>query len=401
MLVLSQPPSPPVSTPSWQATFSLGLRPFFLLGSLFSLVSIGYWGGIIAYGWDAPALEIPLSQWHAHEMLFGYAAAIIAGFLLTAVRNWTGLPTAHGSYLALLCCSWLIARLQILLNPAHLIVALVADLAFGVGLLVALAIPLWRTRQWAHLAVISKVLILVAANGVWYSAALNPASEFSARYLQLGLDCGWYMVLALMLLLARRVMPMFIERGCGVAVNLINRSWVDRSSLVLLLLLWLADIAAAPGVAMTVLAGALGVVHSIRLAGWHTRALWRKPLLWVLYLAYASIIFGFGMLALHPFFPQLHMPALHAFAVGGIGMMSMGMMTRVSLGHTGRNVQCPPAQLTWLFIGLGLAALVRTLFPVLLPQYYLTWIAAAQILWVAAYAGFLWLYTPILLTHAR
>jgi uncharacterized protein involved in response to NO len=149
------------------------------------------------------------------------------------------------------------------------------------------------------------------------------------------------------------------------------------------------------------LAGVLFLIHAYRLAGWHTRGIWHKPLLWSLYLSYLFITAGFLLFAASPWLDRLWFPALHAFAVGGIGLVTLSMMTRVSLGHTGRNVHQPPRLMPLFLLLLVIAALVRVVLPPLLPDLYNRWIELSQLLWIGAFAGFLALYAPILTKAPR
>jgi uncharacterized protein involved in response to NO len=196
--------------------------------------------------------------------------------------------------------------------------------------------------------------------------------------------------------MARRVIPTFIERGAGYPVRLNNWRWLDYSSMIFFLFFGMADLVKPNGALVAVLAGLLVALHTIRLAGWHTTGIWRTPLLWSLYLAYGSLIAGFALKAAVVVFGISPYLAVHAFAVGGIGMMTLGMMARVSLGHTGRNVLNPPAGVFWMCGALFMAAIVRVLFPLVNPAHVVVWIGLSQGLWIVAFALFLSVYSPML-----
>ncbi len=376
------------------ALFRLGFRPFFLGAAAFAAGVMLYWMGALALGWPFQLDEIAPATWHAHEMIFGYSLAVIAGFLLTAVMNWTGVQTLNGGPLVALFLLWVAARLLPLVwidLPLALYAAI--DCLFGLLLFAAVLHPVVKSGQRKQYSVVTKVFLLLCSNILFYLGALGMVDDGE----RMGLYSGLYIVLALILLLARRVVPFFIEKGVGYPVQLKNRLWLDRSSLFLFAGLWISDSFLDNATATGWLAGALLVLHSARLAGWHTPGIWKKPLLWVLYIAYLWIIFGFALkfaLLFTDISPSL---AVHAFTVGGIGMMTVGMMARVSLGHTGRNVFEPPKILGWLFALLLVASVVRVIVPLLTAQHYLLWVGISQFLWIAVFCLFFYVYFPILL----
>jgi len=372
----------------------LGFRPFFLGGSLYAVVAVTLWFWL--YQIDSSLLRQPglsMIAWHGHEMLYGYAMAVIAGFLLTAVRNWTGIQTLHGPALLVMGGVWLTARLMpFIATPWSLPLMASLDLGFQLWLCVELSRAIINAKQWPQFGIVAKVALLLLGNLLFYLGL----SGVLDNGVQWGLYTGLYIILSLVLLMARRVLPFFIEKGVGYAVSLTNYKWLDISSLVLMLLLWLVDLFLPWPRITALIAVTLAVLHTIRMAGWYTRGIWHKPLLWVLYIAYGWIVIGFAMKALSGFGLLNPLLAVHAFAYGGIGMMTLGMMARVSLGHTGRDVFAPPRLLAPLFLLLGIGALVRVLLPMLWPAHYTLWIGVAQLLWIAAFAPFVWHYAPML-----
>ncbi|MDQ6987707.1 MAG: NnrS family protein [Mariprofundaceae bacterium] len=376
------------------ALFRLGFRPFFLAGGIFSVIVMAIWMADLVAGMNIiPANTSPMF-WHAHEMIYGYALAIIAGFLLTAVKNWTGIQTLHGTALKLLLLCWLLARIAALIpGPNALLAAIVLDNVFIALLAIALSVPVIRAKLWKNMAVISKVYFLLIGNIVYALGLLGIFADGQ----RIGIFIGLYMILSLILVLSRRVIPMFIERGVGYQVSLQNHLWVDISGFLLFLAFAICDIFLAQPALTAWLAATLFILHSIRLYGWHTHGIWKKPLLWVLYLAYAWIILGFGLKFAAFMVGIPSSLALHAFAVGGIGMMTLGMISRVSLGHTGRNIMQPPSALAPIFCMLFVAAWIRVLFPLLFSGHYLLWIGLSQALWIAAFAWFVYIYAPILI----
>lgn len=384
-------------------TFSLaerGFRPFFLLGSVFAVGAVAVWFWVLRYQASLPHSAVLTDvHWHAHEMLFGYALGVIAGFLLTAERNWTGVETLRGLPLLLLVLLWLTARIMPFIGHTQAIAMMaVLDLAFNVFLCVALLHPIVKVRQWKHMAIWTKVLLLLAANLVFYLDVLG----YTGTGRSLGLYTALYLVVSLIMLMGRRVIPFFIEKGVGYAVSLRHYRWMDTGSLLLMLVFITVELFYVMPLAAAVTAAALALLHAWRLLGWYTHGIWNKPLLWVLYLGYAWLIIGFVLKALsyHGLPRWLSVDptlAVHAFAYGSIGMVTLGMMSRVALGHTGRDVFNPPKILSWLFLLLLAGSLVRVLLPLSFPSAYLTWIMVSQWLWIAAFSGFALTYVPMLI----
>lgn len=396
--MLIKHPTQPV--PSF-ALLNLGFRPFFLLAGVFSLVSILIWGGIYIYGWPAPRLPFSAMHWHAHEMIFGYGMAVAAGFLLTAVRNWTHLDTLRGYPLAGLATLWLAARLAGWMIPGQVLPMMVLDMMFDVWLIVAIFRPILRAKQHDQIGIASKLVLLMPANLCFYLGA----SGVLEQGIVWGVYSGLYLLLALIFSMARRVLPMFIERGVGYPVTVKNRIWIDRSGLYVFVLFLIADVFWRNVPVSAVLAALLFAIHTMRLAGWYTKGIWKKPLLWVLYAGYGGATFGFLLKTLAPFLSLLpystavhpgHVESVHAFAVGGIGMITAGMMARISLGHTGRDIQQHSRLLAPVFMALSAAYVARVLLPMIAPMHYLLWLAIAQAAWVSAFALFVWVYAPIL-----
>lgn len=375
------------------AVLALGFRPFFLGASALSVTTVGLWLGV--YRFDLPMSFVTLSPtlWHAHELIFGYAMAVIAGFLLTAVRNWTGMPTPRGPKLLVLLSLWATARIALCFGDAFVAVAAASDLAFVTALSIGIIIPIWQSKQWRQLAILSKLVLLGLANLLFYAGSLGYLEQ-GGRW---GVYTGLYLVIALILTMGRRVIPGFIERGVGYSVALRNRRWIDLSSMALFVLFFVLDtFTSFKGIAGWI-ALTLFVLHSIRTAGWHTYGIWAKPLLWSLYLAYLFITLGFGLYALNALANiGAYLLGIHAFAVGGIGVITMSMMARVSLGHTGRDVHAPSGSMRWALALVCLAAVVRVLVPMADTQHYPDLIVLSAIFWICGFLLFVRVHYPIL-----
>jgi uncharacterized protein involved in response to NO len=381
-------------TPTGMPLFRLGFRPFFLGAALFAVVLVFVWMLVYIHGARLDFSGLTPATWHAHEMIFGYTMAVIAGFLLTAIKNWTGRQTLRGPGLVVLFLLWLLARLVPLtgLNVPLAVWAMI-DLLFMLLLVIATIMPVLKARQYGQLGIISKLVLLMLSNAMFYLGAAG-VIEQGERW---GLYSGIYMVIALVLVMARRVIPFFIEKGVEGTVEIKNRPWVDVSSIVLLLGLWITDVFTSQQLIVTIIAVMLTILHLIRMAGWYTARIWYKPLLWVLYLAYGFIVAGFALTAAEAWYALSPGLAVHAYAYGGIGVMTLGMMSRVILGHTGRNVFEPPKSFSWCFSLLLAGALVRVVFPLFNMGMYGYWIGLSQSLWIAAFVVFIVVTAPMLL----
>ncbi len=374
------------------ALFELGFRPFFLFASLFSIIATVVWMASFTFGWSLPVSNITPIAWHGHEMVFGYSIAIIAGFLLTAVKNWTGVQTIKSLPLAMLVLTWLLARTLPLLNSALFFEwAALLDILFLLGLIIAILHPIAKVKQWRQLLIVSILTLFLAANILYYLGVFHIVNQG----ISWGLFSGVYLIMALIFTLARRVMPFFIERGVGYQVQLKNWSFIDSSSLLFLAALWIVDVFLKQALLTALLSFILVLLHSVRLWGWYTKGIWKKPLLWVLFLGYSMFVLGFALKAINFFNLYPTSIPLHAFTYGGIGLMTLGMISRISLGHTGRNINEPPKVLIWVFLSLFIGALVRVIMPIIMPSAYLHIIGLAQALWIIAFVLFLSSYLMI------
>ncbi len=372
-----------------------GFRPFFLGAMGYAVVVMALWLGIYVLHWNFSGLATygVAAYWHGHEMIFGYALAVVAGFLLTAVQNWTGLPTVSGIKLALLFALWAGARF-FSLSGGGLPAAVVLDLLFQCLLLLAIALPLYRAAKWGNFSLlVSKLVLLLGAEAAFALGLFGQLGE-GLRY---GLFGGLYLILSLILVMSRRVLPFFIERAAGGTVRLRNARWLDVSALIAFVLFAIIDLIVPDSLASAGLALLLAALHGWRLAGWHHPVVWRQPLLWVLYLAYGWLVIGFLLKAAAGFGGVMSSLAVHAFAYGGIGMMTAGMMARVSLGHTGRDIYAPPAVLKTVFTLLLTGTVIRVLLPLLMMNAYPLLITLSQLLWLVAFLLLFMAYLPILL----
>ena len=373
----------------------LGFRPFFLAASVFSIIAMTIWTANYTFQIEFGFSTIPATLWHAHEMLFGYALAVIAGFLLTAIKNWTGEEVLRGKSLALLLSLWLTSRLMPLSGlsiPIEIIG--IVDVGFLFSLSIICLLPVLKVKQYKQIGIISKLFLLMICDAVFYLGLIGVLEQG----VQWGLYSAIYMIVALILVMMRRVMPMFIKNGIDGEIEIKNHAWIDYSSLVLLVCLWISDVFTNYSRLTSALAVILAVLHTVRLAGWYTNKVWQKPLVWILVVAYGFIILGFTLTACAVYFDISPFLSIHAFTVGGIGLITIGMMSRVSLGHTGRSVFEPSTAVFWSLLLLVIAAVVRVMFPLFSMDSYIYWIGFSQVLWIIAFSIFVFVYAPMFLS---
>jgi uncharacterized protein involved in response to NO len=376
--------------PAMLTLFALGFRPFFLLSGLFAILSIALWVPTFA-GW------LPLDSyygqigWHSHEMIFGYTAAVIAGFLLTAVRNWTEMATAQGWSLGVLTLIWCLGRVLPFFPSAlpPVVIALV-DLSFLPALVVVIGVPLMRHGERRNLLFLPLIAAFWLANLLAHLALLGLAANLAHQAVLLGLD----LVVLLIVVMGGRVIPFFTERALQ-EVSIKRWIAIEWLAPISVIAFTLAEFFFIDPRVTGLFAGIAAIVNGIRLGGWYTRQLWRVPLLWVLHLGYGWIIVGFLLKAgsAAGFIPPQF--TLHAFSVGGIGVLTLGMMARVSLGHTARSLKVGTG-MAMAFAAVNLAAVIRGLLPILYPQWFIELVILSGLLWLAASVIFTIVYAPIL-----
>lgn len=383
------PRVPQVPVPKW-APLALGFRPFFVGAGIGAVLLLALWQAMFRGG-VAAAPYYPSTLWHSHEMLFGYATAVVAGFLLTAVRNWTGVATPSGMRLGLLAALWLGGRLLPLIPAMPGWVIAAADVVFLPLLTVALVRPLWLGRNRINRIFIPLLLAMAAANALVHLELLGITDATANRGIDLEID----LVLLLLLVVTGRVIPFFTEKAVPQSRPQLV-PWVERGGIVLLMVAMMLRLWGGAPAVEGVLALALAAVQAWRLKGWHHPGVWRLPILWVLFagcgwMVVAFALRGFAAFGLFP--PNL---AAHAFTVGVIGVLTLGMMARVSLGHTGRALEVSRGMAA-AFVMLNAAAAVRVFMPWLFPETYGRWIDTAALLWMLAFALFVFAYVPVLL----
>lgn len=372
--------------------FNLGFRVFFALAGLSALLLILLWNAMFKGSLSVSNYFAP-NEWHAHEMLLGYSVAVMAGFLLTAVKNWTGQPTATGDKLAGLCLLWLYGRLLPFysgLLPDSLI-ALV-DFAFLPVLAYQVSQPIIKAKNYRNLIFIGILSLLAVGNGLIHAEKLGLMISSAATGLQLVIAT----IIVLILVIAGRVFPFFTERGLT-GVLIIRKPLLDQLAVGSAALVFALQLFHISGALLAIAALAAGIINSARIACWYNGKIWYVPLLWVLYVGYGWLILGFLFTVLSAYAVISTSLALHAFTLGGIGILTLGMMARVSLGHTGRVLKASNA-IALAFVLLNVAAVFRVLLPMALPDWYNGLMYATTLSWLAAFALFVFVYAPILTT---
>ncbi len=366
---------------------ALGFRPFFLMAGAGALLSMLLW--ILELRGIVPSSAyLPGSLRHAHEMLFGYAGAVIAGFLLTAVRNWTGIQTPNGWKLGGLALLWLAARLALFLPVPGGLIALL-DLAFFPALALGLFKPLWQGQNRVNRVFLLLLAGMMGAGFLVHLQGLGFAG-LASQGLRLMLD----LVLLTLLLISGRVMPFFTRSALSVSQP-VRRPWVEWMTYGLGLTLLPVHLFSLWSPFGGVLLLALALVQGVRFQGWHHPQVWRNPMLAVLYAGYLWLILGLFLDGLANFQLLPPYPALHALTSGAIGVFTLGMMARVTLGHTGREMRASSGT-SLLFLLINLAALLRTLLPLIDPSRYALWLDFSAGLWMLAFGLFLGIYGPML-----
>ena len=379
-----QPKAPAVT--AGFALWNLGFRPFYLLASLFGAFSVLLWAAQFSGYLPSAYLQGPV--WHGHEMLFGYATAVIAGFLLTAVRAWTNEPTPSGVPLMALAALWVCGRVLVLTPFA--MTAAVVNATFPVAVAVAIGIPLFRSRNvrnyfFVGLLVLMGVLILAV------HLALRERFEISPR---LGLQLALDVVLFIMVVVGGRVIPMFTNNGVP-GTNATRHALVEKFALGTVILLFAADLLQLPQTVIAMIALAGGLAHGVRLYLWKPWRTLATPLVWILHAAYAWIVVHFALRSLFALQLLAGSYATHALTVGAIGGLTLGMMTRTARGHTGRPLVADGFELT-VFLLIQVAAVVRVFGGIASPGLYRPSVQLSALLWAAAFGLYAIRYWPVL-----
>jgi uncharacterized protein involved in response to NO len=370
--------------------FALGFRPFFLLAGFFAIFLVAAWVPVFVGGFAYNTYYGQLG-WHSHEMIFGYTSAVVAGFLLTAVRNWTERPTPTGGYLAAMAALWLGGRI-LPLFPESLpgwLIALV-DLTFLPVVAIGIGVPLVHKGEKRNLVFLLLLAGLFIANLQVHLDLLGYGQQPAGT----GVFLGLHIVILLIVIMGGRVIPFFTERALqGVTIK--RRPVIEWLAPISALAFLCAELFRADMFTVGACAALAAIVNGVRLASWYTHRFWRVPLLWVLHLGYGWVVAGFCLEAAAAFRAIPPQSTTHAFTAGAIGVLTLGMMARVALGHTARPLKVGPAMAV-AFGLVNLSAFLRALPPIWYPQWFSEFVIFSGGLWCIAFIIFVAIYTPIL-----
>ena len=375
--------------PLWSgqhALWALGFRPFYILAALVAALFIPLW--LAHYlGWIGGSARITLG-WHMHEMVFGFAIAVVVGFLLTAGRAWTGLWTPRGAHLAALALVWVAGRVAMLGAPAWL--AAGTDLLFLPWAAWAMFSVLHRAGNKRNMFLIVLLALLTLANGAYHGATLGLFSIGQVAPIHAAI----LLIVLIESVIGARVIPMFTDSAApGPKALILPRN--DKIAMVVMFAAVAGWVFGAPGPLMAALAFLACCATALRLAGWKPQRTVRLPLLWILHLSYAWIPFGFLLLAFAALGFGNPSTAFHALAVGSMAGLILGMMTRTTLGHTGRKMAAGKAEIA-MYVLIQLGAVTRVAAGMAPLQWRNGLLVAAGACWSIAFALYLLVYAPYL-----
>lgn len=378
------------------ALFNYGFRPFFLAAGLFAVLSIGVWLLQYAGHVDLGLASTP-ALWHAHEMLFGYSMAAVAGFFLTVVPNWTRAKAQKGPVLMVLTVLWLLGRVAMWSQAAlPYSLVMIVDMLFLVTLSAVVVRPLLDPQHRRQVVFVPILLSLIVANGLMHLDVLGFAAlgvDWGLRGVMLGLNA----TIVLIAVMGGRVTPSFTSSFIGHAdpsVKVQQRPRLDRAVMAATWAVLVVDLVWPERWLGGTLALAAAGLHLARLAGWQSVRTLGNPILWVLHLGYLWLIVGLAFKGLADFGVMAQMDALHALTIGAIGTMTMAIMTRASLGHTGRVIHAHSV-IVAAYVLLSVAAISR-LAVMLVPDAAVALVLTSGIAWTLAFCAFVAIYAPIL-----
>lgn len=372
--------------------FALGFRPFYLLAGIFACLALPLWLAVYtgAVQWDGYLRGV---SWHSHEMVFGFAAAVMAGFLLTAVRNWTGQPTPGGARLGALVVLWVLARILNFTGPAT--AAVLLDVAFLPLLGVTIAIPIWRSHNVRNFKIL---LVLAALSLLNIGYHLSYMNVLPADFMRPALIGALDVFTLLMAIVGGRVIPAFTANAVASAQPRQIKS-VEIAALGTLVIILVVDIVAywytPTALIGFVLLALAALAHAIRLGLWQPHRSRHIPLLWMLPLAYGWIPVSLALRALAQITALPPTAAVHALTLGAISGLMLAMMTRSALGHTGRSLTAGWSEIS-AFVLVQLAAIIRVGAVWVPAEFYRGAVIFSGVLWALAFALFSLRYWPIL-----
>jgi len=374
--------------PLWVSAF----RPFYLLGAAYGPLLMVAWVGAYAGILAVPVDDRYFLAWHGHEMLFGFSAAIISGIVMTALPSWAGTEEITGKPLAMLVALWLAGRLA-LVAPVSPFLAAALDCALFPVIAVLLLPQLLRVRNRYYLLLLPVLAALFAANLIFHAGRIGADLALTA----FGLRLAVHAIVLLYVLKGGVLTPIFTGnalRQKGRGGDIPFRMWLEVLAVLTVVGLAIADLARLPAAWVGAAALAACATHGLRLARWRGWLVTDVPLLWTMHLGYAWLVVAFALKALAELGGTLpEMVWVHAFTVGSLGLMMLGLMTRVVLRHTGRPLQVPAAIVAAYLMVLAAAALRVAVLPLGLGN---AWLFASAVLWMTPFAVYLTMFGAML-----
>lgn len=370
--------------------FAMGFRVFFALAGLSALALIAVWNRI-----SNGALHIdnyfPLALWHAHEMLLGFTSAVLAGILLTALKNTSKSAVINSDQLAVLSFVWIYGRVVPFYSDLlpDILIACV-DFAFLPLLAFWLIKPILNIGSFKYFGYLLLVLAMAVGNALIHAQVLG----FTVLSADLGVNLQIALIVIGLVFSAGWVLPSVMERSLS-GVIYIQNPLLDVVAVASSIVAFICLILDVTGFLLALTALIALVINAARLATWFDRRILFVPLLWVLYLGYAWLILGFGLLVLAAYQVVTVSLALHAFAVGGIAAISLGLMSRLALGQAGRALKASNV-MAIAFILINIAAVFLVLLPAVLPDWYSSFVVISSYSWLAAFSLFVVYYAPSL-----
>jgi len=378
------------------ALFNYGFRPFFLLAGLFGALSVPLWVGVFAGHMDLGLVASPM-LWHGHEMVFGYTTAALAGFFLTVVPNWTKAKVRQGAILQVLVALWVLGRIAFWAQgvlPYGLVFAV--DMLFLMALTGLVIRPLINPQHRRQFVFVPILLALIAGNAMTHMGVMGIEVldvDWGARGLSLGLDA----MIVLISVMGGRVTPSFTSSYLGHGdpnIKVHQRPQVERAVFWLTWAFLIADQIAPLSIWSGTVALIVALAHAVRLSGWQSLRTLSNPILWVLHLGYVWLVVGLVLKGLADFDLFAAADVVHALTIGAIGTITLAVMTRASLGHTGREIKASPV-IVVAYVLISLSAVLR-LTVAFMPELTQELVMASGVVWTLAFVAYVVKYTPIL-----
>ena len=375
---------------SWPAVLGYGFRPFFLLAGIHAATAIPIWL-MSLQGFGPLSAPVPALAWHAHELLFGFIVAAVAGFLLTAVPSWTASRGYAGAPLLGLAFLWIAGRL-VTTFPSSLTAGMVAliDLAFIPILALTILPALIRSGNRRNFVFIGMLAGLFASN-----LHFHLAGAATSEPLHLGIN----IILLMVAIIGGRTLPAFTSSGLkqrGIDISIRRHPWLDIAALAATLAVVIIDVVSSATIVAAVAATVAAALLALRMARWQGHRTLHEPIIWVLHVAYAWLPIGLALKAAWLFGAPIPSASwLHALTAGAFSTMILAVMSRAALGHTGRELVAPGLVVMAYYL-VGVAALMRVFGPMLFADAWRFWMMASGSLWSLAFILFVVVYAPIL-----